>query len=159
MPSMESGNAGAVSSVVEAARSLLQRNQPAEAARMLGEHLSQREGNASEYLLMGVARARAGEGMTAIQALEQAIALEPGNAAAHFNLGQIMRQRGRLREALLAIERALELRPNYPAAQTAATDLRERLVPSPLTAPAPLTGTPPTRRGGHDRICPLTRPT
>jgi tetratricopeptide (TPR) repeat protein len=120
--------------VIEEARALLQRNLPSEAARLLQDNLNRRAGTAAEYMLLGVALAGAGEGLSAIQALEQAISLEPDNAAVHFNLGQVYLQGGRRRQALAAFDRALELRPQYPAAAQAAAELRLSLAGTSASA-------------------------
>src|SRR5436309_8279142 len=124
--------------VISEARALLGQNQPAEAARILRLHLQRNPGTATDYMLLGVALSQSGQGLLALQALEQAVAMEPGNATAHYNLGQAYREFGRHREALAELERALQLRPDYPAAARAAGELRERLAPPPSSGPPPL---------------------
>jgi hypothetical protein len=79
-------------------------------------------------MLLGVALSQAGQGLLALQALEQAVALEPENAAAHYNLGQAYQGFGRHREAVTELERALQLRPDYPAATRAIGEARRHLV-------------------------------
>jgi tetratricopeptide (TPR) repeat protein len=49
-----------------------------------------------------------GEGLMALETLEQAVALEPGNAVAHYNLAEAYREFGRHREALAEMERAVQ---------------------------------------------------
>jgi tetratricopeptide (TPR) repeat protein len=117
--------------VSEEARALLQQNRPADAAVLLEEYLKTTAGTASDYMLLGAALTQSGQGMMALQALEQAVELEPDNPAAHFNLGQGYRQFGRRSDALTEFERALQLRPDYPAAARAAEELRQ-----PATPPA-----------------------
>src|SRR5574341_377866 len=119
----ESG--GQPKTAVEEARERLSQRQPAEAARILREHLAGQVGTAEEQMLLGVAAAQSGDNRTAMEALEQAVKLDPNNAVAHFNLGQVYRQVGRLREAQDACERALQLRPEYPAAAAAIRELRQ----------------------------------
>src|SRR5438034_6186982 len=127
-------------SASEEARGLLQQNRAAEAARVMRGYLSSHTGKAADLVLLGVALAQSGEGLAAIQPLEQAVGMEPNNAVAQFNLGQVYRQGGRQREALAAFERALQLRPDYPAAARAAAELRAAAAPAaggPIPAAAP----------------------
>src|SRR5438876_634124 len=126
------------------ARNLLQQKRPADAARVLRRHLSSQNGTAADHMLLGVALAQSGEGLAAIQSLEQAVAMEPENAAAHYNLGQLYRQGGRHRDALASLERALQLRPDYPAAARAAEELRRLAAgPSPQETAAPVSSAAP----------------
>jgi cytochrome c-type biogenesis protein CcmH/NrfG len=108
------------------ARGLLERHQSSEAAQLLRLHLQQHAGTAAEYMLLGVALAESGEGLMALETLEQAVALEPKNAVAHFNLGQAYHQFARNREALCEWERALQLRPSYPAATRAIAEIHRQ---------------------------------
>ena len=133
--------------VISEARALLGQNQPAEAARILRLHLQRNPGTATDYMLLGVVLSQSGQGLLALQALEQAVAMEPGNATAHYNLGQAYREFGRHREALAELERALQLRPDYPAATRAIGEVRRHLVapsganiqpPAGAASPAPL---------------------
>jgi tetratricopeptide (TPR) repeat protein len=133
--------------VLEEAREFLTQKQPAEAVRILREHLAQGSGTAEEQMLLGVAAAQTRDNVAAITAFEQAIALDPNNPVAHYNLGQIYRQVGRLQEALAACERALQLRPDYPAATSAAAELRRQIQAAPpvvetrpAATPAPASG-------------------
>src|SRR5256885_770547 len=48
---------------------------------MLRLHLQRHPGTATEYMLLGVALSESGEGLMALQTLEQAVALEPDNPA------------------------------------------------------------------------------
>jgi tetratricopeptide (TPR) repeat protein len=122
--------------VLSEARALLEQKQPAEAARMLRLYLQRHPGTATDYMLLGVALSESGEGLMALETLEQAVALEPGNAVAHYNLGEAYQGFGRHREALTEWERALQLRPDYPAAARAIADVRRHLAaPPPASAP------------------------
>lgn len=120
--------------VLREARSLLQQNRPAEAARIVRLRLQRHTGTAAEYMLLGVALCESGEGLMAVETLEQAVAMEPENAAAHYNLGEAYHTLGRDQEARAEWVRALQLRPDYPAVTRALAELR-RPPAAPASAP------------------------
>jgi tetratricopeptide (TPR) repeat protein len=129
--------------LVGEARALLERSRPAEAARILRTHLQRHPGTASVYMPLGVALSESGEGLMALETLQQAVALEPENAVAHYNLGQAYRESGREQEALAEWERALQLRPDYPAATRAIAEARRHRAaplapPGARSSPSPL---------------------
>lgn len=116
--------ASADTPLIQQAKALLQQRQPAEAAQAVRRHLAMAPGVATDYMLLGVCLAEAGEGLQAIAAMEQAATMDPNSASIAYNLGLLYRKAGRSSNAVAALERAVALRPGYDAPQRALDELR-----------------------------------
>jgi tetratricopeptide (TPR) repeat protein len=126
--------------LLQQARQLLAERKAAEAAQMMKRYLYYSPGAASDYELLGVSLAMAGDGPPAIAALEQAQGLDRNSPTIAYNLGHVYRQAGRFPEAITAFERAIKLRPDYDAAKRA---LQATVQQAQQAPPAPAGSTPP----------------
>ncbi len=123
--------------IIVQARTLLREGRAAEAAAMIGSHLHYAPAKATEYELLGIAYAMAGETAQAINALEQATRMDGVNAEIHYNLGLAYRKAARPQDALTEFERAVHLQPNYEAAKRALEATRRGAVGLAPHAPGP----------------------
>ncbi len=109
---------------IRQAKELLRQGQPDEAATTIRRYLAFAPGAAKHYMLLAVALAEAGEGLSAISAMEQATAMEPNDPAIAYNAGLLYRQAGRPQQAVAALEKAIELKPDYDLAKKALEEVR-----------------------------------
>jgi Flp pilus assembly protein TadD/SAM-dependent methyltransferase len=94
----------------------MQAGELAEAERLCRTILSTEPNDAASIHLLGFIAYKAGRFDTAIELIEQAIALDGNNPDCHFNIGLALLAAGRLRDAVTHFNRATELKPDYSAA-------------------------------------------
>ncbi len=87
------------------------------------EGLAHAPGNATAYLSLGVALARAGRPAEARTALENAVRCDPASVEARYDLGVTQAALGDPSAALQSFDAALRLKPDYAPAQAARTRL------------------------------------
>src|SRR5437763_1916500 len=93
--------------LVQKARELLAQKRPQEAAEAIQHYLTYAPPAATDYELLGVALAMAGELPKAIASLEQASAMATRNPEITYNLGLVYRKAGRAEDAAVAFGRAV----------------------------------------------------
>ncbi|MCG5242354.1 tetratricopeptide repeat protein [Azospirillum doebereinerae] len=89
-----------------------------EAARLIGEALTRRDGIADYHANLGLALHAQGRATEAEAAYRRALALREAYPEAHNSLGSALQERGRLDEAIVHYRRALDLRDGYAEAWT-----------------------------------------
>ncbi len=95
------------------ALALLQRNQPAEAVRLLEQACRTDRRDAEAWYMLAAAHQKLGAFAPAAEAYRQSIALRPDNAEAHYYLGNACMALGDAPGAIEAFREAMRLRPAY----------------------------------------------
>src|SRR5207245_2667371 len=98
--------------LIRKARELLAQKRPQEAVETIQHHLTYAPPAATDYELLGVALAMAGDLPRATASLEQASSMGAQNPEIAYNLGLVYRKAGRAHEAIGAFERAVSLKPD-----------------------------------------------
>ncbi len=97
---------------VEAAQSLMDAGQYAEAIALLKQVIARDPASVEAHFLLGNAYANTSQLVEAAQAFKTVISLDPSNADAHSNLGVVYYRQGQLPEAAAEFELALSLSPD-----------------------------------------------
>lgn len=105
----------------------LQRDELAEAIRLIGLGVIGGPGNAEAWGHLGIALHRAGKLEDALGALDRCLQLAPGHLAAMFERAMVLNDLGQSDQALAAYDRTLALDPQFFAAQLNRANLLYRM--------------------------------
>ena len=94
----------------------LQRGEPNEAARLIGEAVALAPREAKYRINLGAVLNQAGRSEEALATVRHVVALHPDYPEAHNNLGSALVRLGQCEAALASYDRAIALRPDYDEA-------------------------------------------